>query len=251
MCDNTRLANALTGKQQRNGGMNKQELLTCAISRGLDAKKNMTRPKLISLFNPPAEKRVSIPQTIQDVVKILPKLKREYGGIIDFKLNGSFEAMSMIPGEATTVKGTDIPDYEVMWHNHPKAQEGYISLPSFADAQSLILRKHTQYSLIFTDIGTFIQWTPDRYNSKQHLKLFRESAKNLVSVEALYDSVTHDSASNVPFMEQFISGVKNFLAVETLFVPWGQGLTFKIYPYEPTVHRGRLTKAQKAKFDKP
>ena len=237
------------------------ELISCARERGLVFNKSVKRSQLIALFNPVQKKEVVLPATIKDVVKTLPKLKREYGGIIDFKLDGSFETMSMVPGEATYVKGTDVPDYEVMWHNHPEVlNPGYISTPSLGDTISLIKRKHTQYSLIFTDKGTYVQWVPDRHVSKQYLKLFLSSAKKTVNRRvdreaserealSLFSKIIYSPRIRTPFMEQLIQGIRTYFKVETAFIPWDQDYEYvlNIVPYEPTIHRGRLTKGQKAK----
>lgn len=248
-CDETRFKNALQGKDGRSGGMNLPELIRCVRSKGMTVKSSVKRSELVAdvtrkLTSQGGPIEVIIPETVTSVFKILPTLRREYGGIMDFKLNGSFEAMSMVPGESKSIKSEDVPDYEVWWHNHPETGTGF-SIPSFNDITVLIKRKYTQYSLVFTQDGTFIQWVPDKDASLSKLKLFMDLSKskdlNEMFLHVLFDKENPDT------IKQYISGVRAYFAVETKFVPWGQPISMSIKPYEPSVHKGRSAPSIKVK----
>ncbi len=181
---------------------------------------------------------VNIPETMFGVLYILPNLKREYGGIMDFKVDGSFEAMSMVAGEETFVKSTDIPDYEVWWHNHPKTADGFFSVPSLADIFVLITRKHTQYSLVFTQDGTFVQWVPNAEQSMLRYKLFKSFSKSMEELTKTFDNIVFREAEDT-VLKQYISAVKKYFNIETRFIPWGEPVTLSIKPYETSIHTGR------------
>jgi hypothetical protein len=232
--------------------MLKNDLYGLAVSRNLEVTKSMTKAQLIealrgaaamtstaskstaAMVKRPSDGRmvVRIPAEIQELVRGLPELRREYGGIIDFKLDGSFETMSVVYGEGTYIKGGDIPDYEVMWHNHPRAPGGQSSVPSFADVRNIINSKHAQYSLIFTELGTFIQWVP---NKKESQGILASAGKDINENFVMFISMSPGKTIE----EKYIYAIRSVLKVETMFAKWGQPYELHIFPYEPTVHAGR------------
>uniref|UniRef100_A0A6C0J9S0 Uncharacterized protein n=1 Tax=viral metagenome TaxID=1070528 RepID=A0A6C0J9S0_9ZZZZ len=91
---------------------------------------------------------VTIPTHIQNMFSVLPDLDREYGGLMDYKLGGEFESISLIAGAQNTIEAKEIPDYETMWHNHPTEPLEETSVPSTPDLANLIMRS-VQVRLIF------------------------------------------------------------------------------------------------------
>jgi hypothetical protein len=288
--DETRLKNALQGKDGRSGGMNLPELIKYARDHGIEVKSSFKRQEVIDRIkshvsaaatdkgrhqdedkgrhqdedkgrHQDADKQrqelithikksatsvqastagevidVDIPGSMFEVLNGLPKLRREYGGIMDFKLDGSFEAMSMVPGEEAFVKSSDIPDYEVWWHNHP--QTSGFSVPSLSDIFVLISRKHTQYSLIFTQDGTFVQWVPNSEQAMLKSKLFKSFSKSLEELIELFDNIIFRESGDT-LLKQYVSAVRKYFNVETRFVPWGHPVTLSVKPYETSIHKGR------------
>jgi hypothetical protein len=175
----------------------------------------------------------------------MPHLKREYGGIIDFKLNGNLESMSLIPGEQSYINAEDIPDYEVMWHNHPYTPSG-TSIPSLSDIKVLVGRKYTQYSLIFTDMGTFIQWVPDKEVARFYLKNFISISENVADQNAVFLNVLF-RPDDPEVINQYVTNVRRYFKVETRFIPWGQEVTLELTPYEPTIHKVVRRRARQRK----
>ena len=227
--------------------MNMPELLKCARSKGIKIGLPITRQELVNKINalnqwPTGVMRVHIPDTITNLIKIMPYLKQEYGGIIDFKLNGNLESMSLIPGNEAYVNSDDIPDYEVMWHNHPFPDSG-TSIPSLSDIKLLINRQHTQYSLIFTDMGTFIQWVPDKEQARFYLKNFTSMYKTIVEQNAMFLNILFRE-DDPEVVNQYTDNVRKYFKVETRFIPWGQPVTLELTPYEPTIHKGRRRTVQ-------
>ncbi len=77
--------------------------------------------------------------------------KKEYGGAIDFKLDGSLEEIRVVPGTSYDVELD--PDFEVQYHTHPDANT---SPPSPEDVMALLNNKEQKVEIVFRDGDAFV-----------------------------------------------------------------------------------------------
>uniref|UniRef100_A0A6C0J407 Uncharacterized protein n=1 Tax=viral metagenome TaxID=1070528 RepID=A0A6C0J407_9ZZZZ len=185
---------------------------------------------------------VTIPTHMQNMFSMLPDLDREYGGLIDYNLNGKFESISLISGAQNTIEAKEIPDYETMWHNHPTESSG-VSLPSIPDIANLISRT-VQVSLIFVKKGTFVQSTVDKKKSRILFEqlmadVHKKDKRSVHIVDKITDVFTIElhSIKTGTITEKYIKSVKKLFDVDTVFFPFGELVTFDLIPFEPLVHK--------------
>jgi Leucine-rich repeat (LRR) protein len=221
--------------------------------KNLDPKKLIEGPEYVKK----SQVKVKMPEAFKNLFKDLPKQLREYGGLIDIDEEGLIDVISMAAGEHLHIQSESIPDYEVIWHNHPS--EDGISVPSIPDISQLISkkrRKNIQVSLIITDDGIFIQKLEgskersyklftklvDKYRNAYPYKNTSANISEGIS-KMLYTGISKLNirfdiiSDRIKFIEKvYVPLIRNLFAVDTKFIPWDEDIEFNLYPYEPKIH---------------
>lgn len=118
-----------------------------------------------------------------------PKHKVEYGGAIDFKLDGTVEEISVRTGDTG---GVDLPvDYEMLYHTHPDKKD---SPPSPEDLLNLIEEKKQKVEMVVRDGNIFsIIMTPE---AEKKLKGMIKGQREQIAWELLGGEISEKEAKN-------------------------------------------------------
>jgi len=181
----------------------------------------------------------------------------------------------MIAGEYAYVAG--IPDYEIIWHNHPHMKG--VSFPSVED---MILTtqtaKNVQVSIVITHDGIFIQKLAipvgkslkrierfvalaiELYQKTKKIKLKVSTDEMYVALNKFLRAMLkvdmkklnigslRDYNNRIKFYNLvFLPFTKKYFGIKTDFLTWDDLLEFKIYPYEPKIHKRATFHSEKLK----
>ena len=165
------------------------------------------------------DKKVHIPSNVLNVAKGLPALKKEYGGLIDFKMNGSFEALRVHKSVAAqNFLFHSVPEDRIIWHNHPTKPSANTKQPPSADDVKVFLqRAQAIHSVVFAPEGVYIQSLPPGGTKKDAKALMQTNG--VMSNHALAQRVQQEAQSK-PFYRAYIDVVLRDCGVKTRFVPW-------------------------------